>query len=348
MVRVTWRGKFLSGLLVAVTMLALVEAGLWLALRQRLARLDDAQTEAEGLHRALTQSALAEQEEGDGRVLVTAIDGYHSMRVVIPKPAGVFRVVLIGDSTPWGMIGGVDESQDTRDISLQGHLERMLPLHLGGRAEVIDLSLQGHLERLFPTHLGGRPVEVINLGLPGSISDVALARAREALRVEPDLALVYVGANDSNQELVRATLEPGFRSRGWLRRRIYLAELIARALTTPRRTSRAAVARGPLLETNLRALVVLMEHRVPLLVCLPVVRDRAAHADTRDRIARATVGTAARVVDVVRAFDDAARARGVAWDRLFSDEMHPTVDGHRVLAEAVIAAASHAGMLGRR
>jgi lysophospholipase L1-like esterase len=90
--------------------------------------------------------------------------GYRGPAVALTKPAGTYRVVLLGGSTTHGFLVG---DEDTIDA----HLRRLLA--------------------------AGRPVEVVNLGLEGldAISDLERLRL-EGLRLAPDAVVVHTGVND--------------------------------------------------------------------------------------------------------------------------------------------------------
>ena len=91
--------------------------------------------------------------------------GYRGPEVAIPKPAGTYRVVLLGGSTTHGYL--VDDDQ-----TIDAHLRRALA--------------------------GGRNVEVVNLGLEGldAICDEERLRL-EGLRLAPDAVVVHTGVNDA-------------------------------------------------------------------------------------------------------------------------------------------------------
>lgn len=93
--------------------------------------------------------------------------GYRGPEVRIPKPAGVFRIVLLGGSTTHGW--AVSDSQ----------------------------TIDAYLRPLLREHRPDLTGEVINLAFDGYDSYQVLNRWREdAIRFEPDLIIVNTGATD--------------------------------------------------------------------------------------------------------------------------------------------------------
>jgi lysophospholipase L1-like esterase len=93
--------------------------------------------------------------------------GYRGPVVSIPKPAGVFRVVLLGGSTSHGW--GVNDDQ------------------------TIDAHMRSQLAAAYPS----RRFEVVNLGFDGYDSYQDFERLRsDGLRLQPDLVIVNSGIND--------------------------------------------------------------------------------------------------------------------------------------------------------
>lgn len=99
--------------------------------------------------------------------------GFRGPEVIVPKPAGVYRVVCIGGSTTYG-----DGVEDHRQ-AFPAQLER-------------QLQGAGH---------GG--VEVVNAGVPGYSSLESLSNLQlRVLELEPDLVLVHHGVNDARPRFV--------------------------------------------------------------------------------------------------------------------------------------------------
>jgi lysophospholipase L1-like esterase len=112
---------------------------------------------------------LAPSQQGwidDGWLTINSL-GFRGPEVVTPKPAGTFRIVVIGDSVTMGW--GVGDS------------------------ETFSAQLEALLHKRFP----GRRSDVVNLGVGGfdTRQEVALLR-RNVARLQPDLVLVGFYSND--------------------------------------------------------------------------------------------------------------------------------------------------------
>jgi len=93
--------------------------------------------------------------------------GYRGPVVSIAKPAGVFRIILLGGSTSHGW--GVNDDQ------------------------TIDAHMRRQLAAAYP----GKRFEVVNLGFDGYDSYQDFERLRsDGLRLQPDLVVVNSGIND--------------------------------------------------------------------------------------------------------------------------------------------------------
>jgi lysophospholipase L1-like esterase len=102
----------------------------------------------------------------DGFVTINS-RGFRGPEVVSPKPAGRFRLVIIGDSLTFGW--GVGDAE----------------------------TFGARLEQLLHKNLPDRNIEVINLGVGGynTRQEVALLK-RNVARLEPDMVLVGFYSND--------------------------------------------------------------------------------------------------------------------------------------------------------
>lgn len=93
--------------------------------------------------------------------------GFRGPDVRVPKPAGTFRVVLLGESTThgWGV----------------------------GDAQTIDAYMRHFLRQRH----SGRPMEVVNLAFDGYDAYQIFERLRsDGMRLEPDVIIVNTGVND--------------------------------------------------------------------------------------------------------------------------------------------------------
>ena len=112
--------------------------------------------------------------------------GYRGPVVRIPKPSGMFRIVLLGESTTHGW-GVADD-------------------------ETIDAHMRRLLERRYP----GRGVEVVNLAFDGYDSLQMIERLRsDGLRLEPDAIIVNAGINDVRNMRFRNLTDPDPRTLIW-------------------------------------------------------------------------------------------------------------------------------------
>lgn len=94
--------------------------------------------------------------------------GFRGAAVAIPKPPGVYRIVVIGASTTFGIGLTVDESWPFQ------------------------------LQSILQDQYGYQHVEVVNLGVPGyySLNSVVNLESH-GLALEPDLVINYDGVNDA-------------------------------------------------------------------------------------------------------------------------------------------------------
>ena len=138
-----------------------------------------------------------------------------------PKPPGTFRVMFMGEST------------------VEGY-----PHEPNGAAPAF---LQAMLQRVWPD----RPVEVINCGVTAINSWSLRAWARELLRCEPDLLVIYAGHNEFYGGYGAASLRLAPTSRLRVRSHIWLRDLkLARLLedVVGAVGSGRDPARGPIME----------------------------------------------------------------------------------------------------
>ena len=103
---------------------------------------------AYAIEAALRLSNPSRRLPPDGRVNGRLLTGGHEVRlnahgfrgppIVVPKPSGHFRIVVLGDSLTWGV--GIAEEERYTDV-----LEQLLAQHCPGRAiEVLNLARKGY------------------------------------------------------------------------------------------------------------------------------------------------------------------------------------------------------------
>ncbi len=95
--------------------------------------------------------------------------GYRGLKEFGPKPAGVFRIIMIGDSGLFGWNAPNDGS------TIPARLEHMLNSRLGGSSRF----------------------EVLNMGVPSGITNYHVPTfATYGQELDPDLLIMFVGLND--------------------------------------------------------------------------------------------------------------------------------------------------------
>ncbi len=338
------RKKVLFGLSTSTLLLILAEGGLRLSsldpqlTTDTLAR-QDAMVAYKAMHTPALQPARDRRpsDPPGGRIFTTPHQTYIEARVAMPKPAGTYRVLIVGDSVAWGLFYGEEAKTYHSPESQWEH------------------TISGNLQRMLAALLAPRKVEVINLALPGSISEFSLARVKEGLDYELDLVVVYTGLNDQNLALLAAATDPDFRARGWLRRNLRLAELLWRALERP--THKAPKSENVTTDTanrrkatvqNLSTMIALGKaRRVPVLIGLPITSHRDAVPDLRRMIRKTLPGRGGLLVDYEAHLDSVARAEGIPFQSLFSrDDVHPTARGYAEFARAIVKTLQTVGLVG--
>lgn len=122
----------------------------------------------------------------NGTFSVMNDSGYRGPVVAVPKPAGTYRIILLGGSTSHGW--GVNE----------GH--------------AIDAHLRAELARRHP----GRRIEVVNLAFDGYDSYQDFERLRsDGMPMEPDLVIVNSGINDVRNAKIPNLADRDPRSMQW-------------------------------------------------------------------------------------------------------------------------------------
>lgn len=248
--------------------------------------------------------------------------GYRDLERTLEKPAGVRRLVVLGDSFTWG--AGVDF-----DDAYPQRLERAL-----SRRE-------------------GRPVEAVSLALPGfkTVDELAVLE-KQGFGYAPDLVLVGFVLNDAEDEgsAEKRRAEDWVRTRGeepGLLGRSALLRFVGRRLWATRENRRRILGYRSLYDgapgwvscqKALETMGALCRARgVPLVVAIfPLLGNpldegypfTAIHAKVGAVAARA----GARVVDLLPAF------RGLRSDLLVVDaeDEHPNEVAHRIAAKAIL------------
>ena len=177
--------------------------------------------------------------------------------------------------------------------------------HTGGRRAYADM-LELALERLYPN----ASVTVVNAGISGHATDNALARMdADVLAHKPDLVTVMFGLND----MTRVPLDDY---------RANLATIITRARETG-------------------AEVILC---TPNAVFETERRPSAKLVDYVEAIRAVGVEQNVPVVDCYQAYDQIRARDPLAFALLMSDEIHPNMDGHKLIAELLARAVSGKAM----
>jgi len=256
--------------------------------------------------------------------------GYRDRERPVEKPAGVRRLLSLGDSFAWGVGVEMEDAYPQR-------LERALNRTRGESWEVVNLARPGlntvdHLAQLETEGFAYGPDAVLLGYVLNDSEDQGSAEARRAAewaspRYPPALlwdhsALYrFVGnrlfATSQNRRRI-----DGFRAMyrddapGWIAGR--------KALKTM-----GALCR---------------EHGVPLVVAIfPLLGnpldDRYPFVEVHERVSQAASDAGARVVDLLPAY------RGLRWELLVVDgaaDEHPNEIGHRIAARALMHALSDA------
>ena len=132
----------------------------------------EARTEAEGLKTIFVPHLYTGYALNPDHPLHNSL-GYRGPEVAVPKPAGTYRIVLLGGSTTYS--GGMEDTADTLPARLQALLQQ-----------------RGHTQ-----------VEVVNAGVSGYSSFESVANLQyRVLDLQPDLMMVYHGINDIHTRLV--------------------------------------------------------------------------------------------------------------------------------------------------
>ncbi len=292
--------------------------------------------------------------DGDGGTAINSA-GFRDREYRVRKPAGVFRIVAIGDSVTFG-------PPEEREEAWPQHLERLLRADAGG----------------------GMAFEVLNLGVSG----YNITRAVERLRVlgmeyDPDLVVYGYVLNDPQQMSIAGEalldLERAAQERFAARAERGLARLVSRSrlyllarhrFTEPAAPTRAEPFRHPVdpgyvalrggdrrgdyfrllheeadgrsrLEEGMTALAGVAGD-VPVTVAIfPLFLERGSQPDyplagVHRQVGELAASHGMRTVDLGPAY--AAVATGFGPGRAVADFLHPSPFGYRVAAVALWAA----------
>jgi lysophospholipase L1-like esterase len=292
---------------------------------------------------------------GNGTTATSNAMGFRGPLVHVPKPPGVYRIVLLGGSTTHGW-GVRDE-------------------------ETID----AHMRRLLQERHGRPRFEVVNLAFDGYDSHQLVERLHEdGLRLEPDLVIVNSGINDVRNARFANLADPDPRTLYWedvlrrlraderrggptlwsrLKHHAYVARLpgLAREYLNQRTASGQKAGTVPnlaaadIFERNLERMAALAAAGpAPVIFSTPPssLRSRYAPGDVSER--SYWLGTAAttqamrdelarRMQRVVER--EAGRGRDVAYvshdlpGDLFLDDAHLTPAGNLQVASSLVRAA---------
>ena len=249
--------------------------------------------------------------------------GYRDHARAMPKPAGVRRVLSLGDSFAWGASVEFEDAYPQR-------LERAL------------------------TRRRGQTWEVVNLARPGMAAvDHAAQLAAEGDAYAPDVVLLGYVLNDS-QDAAAAEAQ---RAQDWVKnppptpgRSAVLTLIRTRLWATAENRRRVAGYRSMYADDapgwiaarqSLKMMGAWCRQRgVPFVVAIfPLfgnpLDDSYPFAEAHARVAQAAAEAGARVVDLLPAY------RGLRWDVLVvdgTDDEHPNEIAHRIAAGVILRA----------
>ena len=279
----------------------------------------------------------------DFTVVSTNAQGLRHDRPLGRKPAGRFRIVCVGDSVTFGY-----------------RIPLVFPDNPDGYDHA-DAPYSGRLERLLRAEYPGRDIEVVTLAVPGYTSFQGRLLLEQTIgRLEPDVVILSFGFNDVAQrprpdQLVMA---PDFVSTT-LRRVMSSSQAllhlwrwyVERAAKEPAVEQLVPGERVSRLDyvTNMDAMVQLArEHGAAVLVVGAVYRDRTTNPPEAQRMSiyRATLQAAMRMENVPFLQIDELTENGAPANReLFGEHIHPSSNGHQLMAERILAALRADGML---
>jgi len=253
--------------------------------------------------------------------------GYRDLERAIPKPAGVRRVLCLGDSFTWGVGVLFDDAWPQR-------VERLLSREGGGRWEAVNLGEPGlnTVEEASKLQAEGIAYEPDAVVLAYVLNDSEDANAAEARRAADWLAERRAAAEAPPSLLDRTALVPLFRQR------IRATIENRRRIDDFRSMYEDAYPGWAAARQALRSIGGLCRERgVPLVVAVfplfgnPLDESYPFAAEHR-KVAQAAAEAGARVLDLLPQY------RGLDWRLLVVDgasDEHPNEIAHRIAAQAI-------------
>lgn len=268
----------------------------------------------------------------DFTVVSTNAQGFRHDRPLGAKPAGRFRILCFGDSVTFGyriplVFPDVPEQYDRNDAPYPGRLERLLAAE-------------------FP----GRDLEVIAMAVPGYSTHQGRILVEQTIDwLEPDVVVICFGFNDvarkhfPDREVMSRDLLPT------LARRVMsssqaLLHAWRRWTTRPDRPHEKRPEPGPRVSRddyleNVRAMVdEARAHGAAVLVIGAVYRDRTTNPPEAKRMTEyraalryAITSNGIPYLEIPELTESGAPTNGP----LFGEHVHPSSDGHQLMAERV-------------
>lgn len=270
----------------------------------------------------------------DFTIFSTNESGIRRREPIGPKHEGARRIVVLGDSVTFGY--RVPMVFPERP---EAYRRNALPY---------PMQLEADLRAANP----GREIDVLDLAVPGYSSHQGLAWLRSEIgNLEPDLVIVCFGRNDLSprQATDRETMKTDW-PRVWLRRIasssqaiIYATRWVQKQRKARRRGPPPTTSRVPpedYVENIIEMARLAEEHGAAILVIAPVYRDFLAKPEWGERMARlrAALGKAMEETGIpYLVIEEMTEANHPANDRLFGEDIHPNVHGHRLMAARLLA-----------